>query len=66
MHTNEFERAFSEFIDGKAYDEAESALFAIVRLAFEAGWKSAGGTPPQSQRIFELISPQDAPSDVDK
>ena len=42
MMSNEFEEAFSEFLDRQAYDEAESALFDVVRAAFLAGWKAAG------------------------
>ena len=41
MMSNEFEKAFSDFLDRREYDEAEGALFAIVRLAFSAGWKAA-------------------------
>lgn len=52
MMSNEFEEAFSEFLDRQTYDEAESALFDVVRAAFLAGWKAAGGTgsdsPPDS------------------
>ena len=59
MHSNEFEHAFSEFLDRHEYDEAESALFAMVRIAFAAGWKAAGGEPPRSERIFELILPNE-------
>ena len=55
MYSKDFEHAFSEFIDQQEYDEAENALFSIVRAAFIAGWKAAGGTPPQSQKIFELL-----------
>ncbi len=45
MMSNDFESAFDRFLDRKEYDGAESALFAIVRAAFLAGWKSAGGDP---------------------
>ena len=55
MYTNEFEAAFSAFLDRHEYDEAESALFSMVRIAFAAGWKAAGGEPPKAERIFELI-----------
>ncbi|MBE6956202.1 MAG: hypothetical protein E7450_01980 [Ruminococcaceae bacterium] len=58
MMSNEFEKAFSDFLDRHEYDEAEASLFSMIRLAFVAGWKAAGGTPPQSERIFELISPK--------
>ncbi len=56
MMSNDFESAFDRFMDRKEYDEAESALFAIVRAAFLAGWKSAGGEPPQPQKVIEIIS----------
>lgn len=50
-----FENAFSDFIDRREYDDAESALFDIVRAAFLAGWKSAGGEPPTSRPVFALL-----------
>ena len=55
MHSNEFEEAFANFLDRHEYDEAENALFAMVRIAFSAGWQAAGGAPPQSERIYELL-----------
>ena len=55
MYSNDFEHAFSEFLDRHEYDEAENALFAIVRMAFAAGWQAAGGAPLQSEKIFRLI-----------
>ena len=36
-------------------DEAHQALYDIIRAAFLAGWRSAGGDPPQEQKLFELI-----------
>ena len=57
MMSNEFEKAFGDFLDRHEYDEAEAYLFSMVRLAFVAGWKAAGGDPPKSERIFELIPP---------
>ena len=53
--SNDFEEAFSSFLERREYDEAENALFSMVRTAFLAGWKSAGGEPPVPQKIFELI-----------
>jgi len=50
-----FEKAFGDFLDGKAYDQAENALFDIVRAAFLAGWKSANGTPPAPQEVLSLL-----------
>lgn len=60
MYTNGFEEAFSNFLDRHEYDEAENYLFSMVRLAFAAGWKAAGGQPPKAERIFELILPTNA------
>ena len=57
MHSNDFEAAFSAFLERHEYDEAEHYLFSMVRLAFAAGWKAAGGRPPQAERIFELLPP---------
>ncbi len=55
MMSNEFEKAFGDFLDRHEYDEAEAYLFSMVRLAFVAGWKAAGGQPPQSEQIFEFL-----------
>ena len=55
MMSNDFEEAFSNFLERREYDEAENALFAMVRIAFLAGWKAAGGEPPTPQKVFELI-----------
>ncbi|WP_186566835.1 hypothetical protein [Lawsonibacter celer] len=57
MYTNEFEEAFSSFLERHEYDEAENYLFLMVRLAFSAGWQAAGGAPPKAERLFELIRP---------
>ena len=57
MHTDEFEQAFSEFLDRHEYDEAENYLFSMVRLAFAAGWKAAGGEGPRSERVYPLLGP---------
>ncbi len=53
--TDDFEKAFSDFLDRREYDQAENALFAMVRIAFTAGWRAAGGNPPAPQKIFQLI-----------
>jgi len=66
MQTNDFEKAYSDFIDCREYDEAQSALFGMVRLSFEAGWKAAGGEPPQPHKIFELVKPEKADSEAEK
>lgn len=56
MYTNEFEETFSAFLDSDEYDEAENCLFTLVRVAFSAGWKAAGGASPVPERLFELLS----------
>ena len=59
MHSNEFEESFSKFLEGRTYDEAEEWLFSLLRSAFAAGWKAAGGQPPTSHRLYELIRRED-------
>lgn len=56
MYSNEFKKCFADFLDRHEYDEAENALFSMVRIAFSADWQAAGGTPPQSERIYELLT----------
>ena len=41
VYTNQFEKVFEDFLNRPVYDKAESALFDLVRAAFEAGWKAA-------------------------
>lgn len=55
MMSNKFEAAFSSFLDRHEYDDAESALFDIVRAAFLAGWRAAGGEGPQAERVFQVL-----------
>lgn len=55
MMSNDFEKAFSDFLDRREYDQAENALFAMVRIAFLAGWKAAGGDAPPPQRVIRLM-----------
>lgn len=55
MHTNNFEEAFSDFLDRREYDQAENALFSIIRIAFLAGWNAAGGETPPPQKIIRLV-----------
>ena len=53
--SNEFEKALDAFLEGVDADEAHQALYDIIRAACLAGWRSAGGDPPQEQKLFELI-----------
>lgn len=52
---NDFEEAFFKFLERREYDDAEAALFSMVRTAFLAGWKAVGGEPPVPQKVFELM-----------
>ena len=55
MMSNEFEMALDAFLAGAEAVEAHQALYDIIRAAFLAGWRSAGGDLPQEQKLFELI-----------
>ena len=55
MYSNEFEAAFSNFLERREYDEAEHYLFSMIRTAFTAGWLAAGGNPPTEERLFQLL-----------
>ena len=55
MQSDAFEQAFGYFLERREYDQAENALFAMVRIAFLAGWKAAGGEPPPPQKVIELL-----------
>ena len=55
MESDTFEKAFSDFIERHEYDEAQSALFDLARISFQAGWKSAGGNPPEPQPVIRII-----------
>ena len=50
MQNDNFELAFSEFLEQEAYDQAQAAIFTLVRAAFLAGWKAR-----ESQRPAEII-----------
>ena len=51
----DFEKAFGDYIDRREYDEAEAALFSLVRVCFKAGWEAAGGSPLKPQPIVRLV-----------
>ena len=42
MHSDDFEKAFGDFLESEVYDRGEDALFTLTRAAFIAGWKAAG------------------------
>ena len=51
-----FENDFSQFIDSLKYDEFEGILFNLVRDAYMAGYRKAGGTIPENQPVFRIIA----------
>ena len=55
VHTNQFEEAFSDFLDSSDCDKAEEFIFVLARSAFSAGWQAAGGPAPTPHRLFEVI-----------
>ncbi len=55
MYSNDFEAAFSSFLERHEYDEAENYLFSMVRISFAAGWRAAGCEAPTEERIFHLL-----------
>ena len=40
MTDDAMEKAFSDYLDPETHDEAEDALFAMIRAAFRAGWEA--------------------------
>ena len=59
METDQFEKAFSDFLDRDAYDEVETSLFNLVRTTFKAGWEAAGGEAPRPDSGLRLFTPKD-------
>lgn len=53
--SKELEAAFSSFLNRLEYDQAESALFALTRSAFLAGWAAAQGKPFPEQPADPLL-----------
>ena len=41
--SDQFEASFSDFLDSDACDTAEDTLFSLLRTAFAARWRAAGG-----------------------
>lgn len=64
MDSIAFEKAFSDFLDRREYDQAENALFSMVRIAFLAGWNAAGGHPPKPQKVVEIFHKEDIAPDL--
>ena len=70
MYSNDFEAAFSCFLERRDYDEAANQMFTLARLAFAAGWQAAAARKmdsvkrPLSRKSVErpLISHRTSPA----
>ena len=40
-----FEEGFKTFLDSEMHEQWEAESYALLRLAFQAGWEAAGGKP---------------------
>ncbi len=57
----DFEKSFGDFIDRKEYDQAETALFSMVRISFikggvARGWGQAAAAAAGVGAITNIIS----------
>ena len=52
--TMDFEKAFSDFIDGEIYEEAHSTLFMLTREAFKAGWEAGQSNTPLKNKVISI------------
>lgn len=64
MYSDRLEKAFDGFLNRPEYDEAEGALFDIVRAAFRAGWKAASGEAMPPQNVVRLLRKPETNEDV--
>lgn len=49
-----FESAFAEFWESKECDELNWVLFDLIKAAFAAGCRAAGGEPPEYPQKVQL------------
>lgn len=55
--SDQFEQAFSDYLDSHTYDETEQALFALIRAAYAAGW-DAGQRAGKKENLVLLPPPK--------
>ena len=65
--TQDFEKAFGDFIDRHEYDEAQGALFSMIRISFKAGWLAAAERNSKAQKVIEMprVQPEVQPETKD-
>ena len=56
MRSDNFEKAFGNFLESEVYDRGEDTLFALARTAFIAGWEAAKGEPSESHGSFQVLN----------
>ncbi|PWM26547.1 MAG: hypothetical protein DBX44_00340 [Oscillospiraceae bacterium] len=59
MQTDDFEKAFSDFLDRQECDQLAQLLFSFARISFLAGWRAAGGEVPQPKPPLVLYRQQE-------
>ena len=52
MHNDHFEKKFDEFLGAKEFDGWETALFRLIRAAFEAGWKAGREEEQTEEKVI--------------
>ncbi len=50
LEKDAFEAAFSEFLESDECDDKNWVIFELMRCAFEAGYRAAGGVPPKRRK----------------
>ena len=55
MASDTFEKALDDFLQTTEYDQAEDAIYTIVRKALSAGWRAAAETNDM-QKVISLCA----------
>lgn len=61
MHTDEYEKAFEDFLLGEVYEQNENDPFALARAAFQAGWRALSARA--AYRSLRCVSSPTKPED---
>lgn len=57
MHSDDFEALFARFLERNTYDEANGAIFKLVREAFEVGFQAGLATNNPNLHIVGTKKP---------
>lgn len=55
MYPDDYDKAFSRFLDRREYDHIQQELFVMISMAFMAGWRAAGGEIPEINPPLEFF-----------